>query len=85
MSKRGRPSRLSKKKAERILWSRNANAAKARKRLERPEREVVPGMVRCFPWEVTVRNVLDGANVTLKVRSGRHAKAFLDAVFLYEA
>lgn len=63
MNKRGRPSRLSKKKAARIKWSRNANAAKARKRLERPERGEVPRMVR----------------------SGRHAKAFLDAVFLYEA
>jgi len=29
MSKRGRPSYLDKKKAARLKWSRNANAAKA--------------------------------------------------------
>lgn len=31
MNKRGRPSSLQKKKAARLKWSRNANAAKARK------------------------------------------------------
>lgn len=62
-----RLSRLSKKKRERLRWSRNANAAKARKRLaqehiDRPP----PSGIRIYEnqWEVTIRNRIDGESVT---------------------
>ena len=75
-----RLNRISKRKAARLKWSRNANAAKARKRMERiPDRW--PKMIPLFPWKLRVTNTLDGASVDFKPRSGRHAKAFLDALF----
>jgi hypothetical protein len=68
MNKRGRPSRLQKKKEARIKWSRNANAAKARKRREGPQPERPPqkgGLVMpAFEWEITLRNRIDGESVT---------------------
>ena len=67
MNKRGRPSRLSKKKAERLKWSRNANAAKARKRREGPAPELPPERGRrlmpASEWEITLRNRIDGQSV----------------------
>jgi hypothetical protein len=68
MNKRGRPSRLQKKKEARQKWSRNANAAKARKRREgsQPERPTQKGglVMPAFEWEVTLRNRIDGESVT---------------------
>jgi len=67
MSKRGRPSRLQKKKDARKQWSLNANAAKARKRQEGPIPDRPPEKGRivmpAFEWEVTLRNRIDGEKV----------------------
>jgi hypothetical protein len=60
-------------------WSRNANAAKARKRMENPP-ERWPEMQAFFPWRITLENKLDGAKFRLDLRSARHAKRFCDAV-----
>jgi hypothetical protein len=81
MSKRGRPSYLDKKKAARLKWSRNANAAKARKRTEREPAEQPARLVAFFPWRITVKNLLTGEKATFRPRSGRHAKAVLDVLF----
>ena len=81
MSKRGRPSYLDKKKAARLKWSRNANAAKARKRMERERDEEPHKLVRFFPWKITVKNLLTGERATFRPRSGRHAKAALNVLF----
>ena len=68
-----------KRKEARKKWSRNANAAKARKRLERiPDRK--PDMIPFFPWKITLTHKLDGAKFTLDLQSARHAKRFCDAV-----
>jgi hypothetical protein len=68
MSKRGRPSRLQKKKAARKKWSLNANAAKARKRIEGPlpDRPPTKGprLMPASEWEITLRNRIDGATVS---------------------
>jgi hypothetical protein len=81
MSKRGRPSYLDKKKAARMKWSQNANAAKARKRMERPAPEQPPKLVPFFPWRITCKNLLTGEKASFRPRSGRHAKAVLDVLF----
>jgi hypothetical protein len=73
---------LSKKKALRLKWSRNANAAKARKRREDLPPEPEPSLSRAsLPWEITVRNLIDGESASFIPRSGRHAKAVLDVLF----
>ncbi|MFZ4777776.1 MAG: hypothetical protein ACOYM3_20600 [Terrimicrobiaceae bacterium] len=72
-----------KRKEARKKWSANANAAKARKRMER-EPEYWPKMESYFPWKVTMKNKLDGATFTLNLKSARHAKRFIDAVVNYE-
>jgi len=62
-----------------LKWSQNANAAKARKRMEHdPERW--PEMEAFFPWKITLENKLDGARITIDLQSARHAKRFCDAV-----
>ena len=81
MSKRGRPSYLDKKKAARLKWSRNANAANARKRMERQPAEQPARLVTFFPWRITIKNLLTGEKATFQPRSGRHAKAVLDVLF----
>jgi len=81
MSKRGRPSYLDKKKAARLKWSRNANAAKARKRMTSKRPDEPPKVVPFFPWRITVKNLLTGEKATFRPRSGRHAKAVLDVLF----
>jgi hypothetical protein len=71
-----------KRKEARKKWSRNANAAKARKRMERiPDRW--PKMEAWFPWRITLENKLDGAKFRLDLRSARHAKRFCDAVLAH--
>jgi hypothetical protein len=73
---------LAKKKAQRLKWSRNANAAKERKRMERPPPDPEPKFQRApLPWEITVRNAIDGQSATFRPRSGRHAKRILDLMF----
>jgi len=73
---------LAKKKAERLKWSRNANLAKERKRLARPVVEPEPKMVRApLPWEITIRNLIDGSEGAFRPRSGRHAKRLIDLIF----
>jgi hypothetical protein len=74
-----RASRQQKKKEARQKWSRNANAAKARKRME-SEPDRWPEMDAFFPWKITLKNLLDGATVSIRLRSARHAKRFCDAV-----
>jgi hypothetical protein len=81
MSKIGRPSNLQRKKSARLKWSRNANAAKARKRMECGIVGPDPKMNHFFPWEITVRYLLTRENATFRPRSGRHAKAALDVLF----
>lgn len=71
-----------KRKAARLKWSRNANAAKARKRMERPP-DRWPEMKAFFPWKITLVNKLDGAKFTLDIQSARHAKRFCDAVLVH--
>jgi hypothetical protein len=68
-----------KRKEARLLWSKNANAAKARKRMENPP-ERFPEMLAFFPWEIVLKNKLDGAKFKLDLQSARHAKRFCDAV-----
>ena len=68
-----------KRKEARLKWSRNANAAKARKRMEK-EPDRWPEMQAFFPWEITLKNKIDGAKFRLDLRSARHAKRFCDAV-----
>jgi len=68
-----------KRKEARKKWSRNANAAKARKRMERPP-ERWPDLKSYFPWKITLVNTMDGATFTLPINSARHGKRFLDAV-----
>jgi hypothetical protein len=71
-----------KRKESRKKWSRNANAAKARKRLERiPNRW--PQMEAFFPWSVTLENKLDGAKFKLDLNSARHCKRFCDFVLAH--
>ena len=73
---------LTKKKLDRLKWSRNANAAKARLRLDGPPPDREPRMERApLPWEITVRNVVDGSTGSFVPRSGRHAKRVLDLLF----
>ncbi len=73
---------LAKKKAARLKWSKNANAAKARKRLARSAIEREPKLKRAsLPWEITVRNLIDGELASFRPRSGRHAKRLLDTLF----
>ena len=82
MNKRGRPSRLSKKKAARIKWSRNANAAKARYRLEGPPPDRVVRGKNVLPLVVTV--AFDGGEaVSFRPRSRRHLGLQVDALALY--
>jgi hypothetical protein len=76
-----RPSYLSKKKAARLKWSRNANAAKARKRMASKRQGEPPKLSPFFPWEITVKHLLSKEKATFRPRSGRHAKAALDALF----
>jgi hypothetical protein len=76
-----RPSYLDKRKAARLKWSRNANAAKARKRMERERQTEPPKMEPFFPWRITVKHMLTGEKATFRPRSGRHAKAVLDVLF----
>jgi hypothetical protein len=81
MSKTGRPSNLQRKKSARLKWSRNANAAKARKRMERPAPECPPKLLPFFPWRISLKNLLTGEKASFRPRSGRHAKAVLDVLF----
>jgi hypothetical protein len=67
MRKLGRPNALQKKKQARKLWSRNANAAKARKwrggnqpNLPAPKGNAA---MPAIEWEVTLRNRIDGEKV----------------------
>jgi hypothetical protein len=76
-----RSNALQRKKAARLEWSRNANAAKARKRMERERAEEPPKLVPFFPWKITVKNLLTREKATFQPRSGRHAKAVLDVLF----
>jgi hypothetical protein len=77
-----RTSARQKRKAARLKWSRNANAAKARKRLAHvPDRW--PEMGPYFPWKITLTNKLDGAKFRLDLKSARHAKRFCDAVLAH--
>jgi hypothetical protein len=70
-----------KKKAARIAWSRNANAAKARKRMERGAVEPEPKLGRALlPFEITIKCLADGESGTFRPRSGRHAKQVIDLV-----
>ena len=55
-----RPSHLQKKKAARLKWSRNANAAKARKRMASKRQDEPPKVVPFFPWRITVTHCLSG-------------------------
>ena len=74
-----RTSARQKRKEARKKWSRNANAAKARKRMDQiPDRW--PEMLAFFPWKITLENKLDGAKFRLDLQSARHAKRFCDAV-----
>ena len=75
-----RTSARQKRKEFRKKWSRNANAAKARKRMEGPTPERWPEMIAFFPWKITLENKLDGAKFRLDPKSARHAKRFCDAV-----
>lgn len=78
-----RTSTRQKRKEARKKWSLNANAAKARKRMERiPDRW--PEMTAFFPWRITLQNKLDGAKFTLDLQSSRHAKRFCDAVLSHD-
>jgi hypothetical protein len=81
MSKTGRPSNLQRKKSARLKWSRNANAAKARKRMASRRQDEPPRLVPFFPWEITVKHLLSKEKATFRPRSGRHAKSALDALF----
>jgi hypothetical protein len=72
---------LHKRKAARLKWSRNANAAKARKRMASKRQEEPAKAVPFFPWEITVKHLLSKEMATFRPRSGRHAKAALDALF----
>jgi len=74
-----RTSAKQKRIEARKKWSRNANAAKARKRLDRAT-DRWPQMRPIFPWTITLTNTLDGATVTIPLQSARHAKRFCDAV-----
>ena len=75
-----RTSARQKRKEARLKWSRNANAAKARKRLDGPAADRWPKMEAFFPWRITLENKLDGAKFRLDLQSARHAKRFCDAV-----
>lgn len=68
-----------KRKEARKKWSRNANAAKARKRKSIPA-ERWPKIEHYFPWKITLTHKQDGAKFTLDLKSARHAKRFIDAV-----
>jgi hypothetical protein len=73
-----------KKKAARIAWSRNANAAKARKRMERKAVEPEPKLCRALlPFEITIKCLVDGESGTFRPRSGRHAKRVIDLVLAH--
>ena len=67
-----------------MRWCCNANAAKARKRLESPAPVREPKMTKAaLPWEITIRNLIDGQEATFQPRSGRHAKRVIDVVFAH--
>lgn len=74
-----RISERQKRKEARKKWSRNANAAKARKRKSLPV-ERWPEMEPYFPWKITLTHKHDGAKFTLDLKSARHGKRFIDAV-----
>jgi hypothetical protein len=76
-----RPSYLDKRKAARLKWSRNANAAKARKRMASKRQDEPAKGILFFPWEITVKHLLSKEKATFRPRSGRHAKAALDSLF----
>jgi hypothetical protein len=40
-------------------------------------------MTAWFPWEIVLRNKLDGAKFKLDLQSARHAKRFCDAVLAH--
>lgn len=73
---------LSEKRATRLKWSRNANAAKERKRMENPiEREP---RLRCLwlsGFEITVRCKADGECVTFEPESVRDCFRKLRVIF----
>jgi len=57
-----------------MKWSRNANAAKARKRLESPPPPREPKRIKAaLPWQITLTNTIDGESATFTPRSARHA------------
>lgn len=75
---------LRKSKAARLKWSRNANAAKARKRLEREHIDRPPAAcTRIYEnqWEVTIRNLVDGEAVTWKPTSLNDLKRRATVIF----
>jgi hypothetical protein len=73
-----------RKKAERVKWSRNANAAKARKRMERGAVKPEPKLGRALlPFEITIKCLVDGESGTFRPRSGRHAKRVIDLVLAH--
>ena len=66
-----RISRLQKKKEARLRWSRNANAAKARKRLERERMEPLSSGSRLHlvGYEITIKCLSDGSKVSFRPKS----------------
>jgi hypothetical protein len=68
---------------QRKLWSKNANAAKARKRLSKERNEVIPkhSCPTFFPWKITVEHLLTKEKATLKPRSKSHCYKALQVTF----
>jgi hypothetical protein len=60
---------------QRKLWSKNANAAKERKRLESDLAECIPKSMcpTVFPWIIKITNTMDGESATLRPRNRTHA------------
>ena len=64
-------------------WSRNANAAKARLRMERDRVEPEPKMQRWNRFEITVKDRLTGETGSFELRSLRDCARRLAVVMRY--
>jgi hypothetical protein len=68
---------------QRRRWSRNANAAKARYRMERPAPEREPKMLPWHRFKLGVRDTVTGETAWTELRSVRDAARRLAVVLRY--